>query len=414
MKTRLEIEIRMSEIRAELNATEEPDNADQLRTEYRALETDYRGVLEAEQEAEQRQRATRDGNPDVADDGEGTEYRELVNRVELRTYLHAAAVGRTINDGAEQELGKELNLDGGSAGVLLPWEVLDPGTEDRQETEDRAVTSAPTAVGVNQQGIIGRVFARTGTAHLGVRFPSVPVGTPLYTYISGGNAPGFVAESAAADETAGAFTAKSFKPVRLTASYRMTIEDLAVLRGMEASLRADLRGALAEVLDKQVIGLGDGNVRGILAAADNGGLADVTAATSVVTVALMETGLLGPLDGKHATTEGEIRYLMGADTFVKLYGLTESGTRPFDKFKGRVQVSAHVPAADATSKASETIAVTQRGPVMVAPVWQGVEIIRDPYTAAAKGEVVLTAAMLANFGIVRKDGATRISFKLTA
>ena len=106
--------------------------------------------------------------------------------MELRNYLFAAASGKNLADGAESELAQAVKLDAGSAGVMLPWEVLEP-VEARQAVEDRAVTEASTATGANQQGTIGRVFARTGAAHLGVRFPSVGVGVPLYTYISGGN-----------------------------------------------------------------------------------------------------------------------------------------------------------------------------------------------------------------------------------
>ena len=407
MKTRTEIELRQSEIRESLNAADEPDNATELRTELRALEGDYRTAIKAEQEAEKRAQAQREGDPNAADDGEGVEFRALVERVEVRNYLTAAINDKTISEGAEHELAQAVELEAREGGVILPWEVLAP-VEVRQ-VEDRAVTPAPGQVGENQQGVIGRVFARTGAAHVGVRFPTVGVGKPVFVYVSGGNDPAFEDNAAAADETAGAFSTKVFSPKRLTASYRMQREDLAVLAGMESALRGDLRSALGEVLDKQIIGAGDGQVRGLLATAANGGLADVVN-PAVVTVALMETEFLTPIDGKHATREEEIRYLIGADTYRTLYGLEQSGVRPFNPFKPRAQVSAHIPAKAANIQ--QGIAVTTRGPVLVAPVWQGVEIIRDPYTAAGKGEIVLTGIMLANFGIVRDDGATRLKFKL--
>ena len=43
----------------------------------------------------------------------------------------------------------------------------------------------------------------------------------------------------------------------------------------------------------------------------------------------------------------------------------------------------------------------------VAPVFSGVELIRDPYTNAAKGQVAVTAVMLTDFAILR-TGAYRI------
>ena len=408
MKTRHEIELRMSEIREAVNAADEPDNATELRTELRALEGDYRTAVTAEQQAEKRAQAKREGDPNAADDGEGVEFRALVDRVEIRNYLAAAVNDKTIVEGAEHELAQAVKLEAREGGTIMPWEVLAP-VEVRQ-IEDRGVTPAPAQVGENQQGIIGRVFARTGAAHVGVRFPTVGVGKPVFVYVSGGNDPGFKDNAGVADETAGTFSTKVFSPKRLTASYRMRREDLAVLAGMESALRGDLRAALGEVLDEQIIGAGDAQVRGLLATAANGGLADVVNPV-VVTVSLMETEFLNPIDGKHATREEEIRYLIGADSYRTLYGLEQSGTRPFDKFKPRAQVSAHIPAKTGAN-IEQGIAVTQRGPVLVSPVWQGVEIIRDPYTAAAKGEVVLTAVALYNFGIVRGDGATRLKFKL--
>ena len=38
------------------------------------------------------------------------------------------------------------------------------------------------------------------------------------------------------------------------------------------------------------------------------------------------------------------------------------------------------------------------------PVWQGITMIRDPYTDAGKAQVVLTAHMLFDFVFRRKDG----------
>ena len=51
--------------------------------------------------------------------------------------------------------------------------------------------------------------------------------------------------------------------------------------------------------------------------------------------------------------------------------------------------------------------------VAVAPVWSGLELIRDPYTVAGKGEIVITAIMLVG-GVVmlRKDAFVQDSFRV--
>ena len=41
---------------------------------------------------------------------------------------------------------------------------------------------------------------------------------------------------------------------------------------------------------------------------------------------------------------------------------------------------------------------------MVAPIWQGVQLVPDEITKAAKGEVVITAIMLHAVKILRKGG----------
>lgn len=47
--------------------------------------------------------------------------------------------------------------------------------------------------------------------------------------------------------------------------------------------------------------------------------------------------------------------------------------------------------------------LTFRGPpgAAVQPVWEGIDLIVDEVTAAADGEIILTAIALANFAIIR-------------
>ena len=46
----------------------------------------------------------------------------------------------------------------------------------------------------------------------------------------------------------------------------------------------------------------------------------------------------------------------------------------------------------------------------VAPVWDAGELIRDPYSGAADGEVALTLCYLWNFGVPRPTNLARIKF----
>ena len=69
---------------------------------------------------------------------------------------------------------------------------------------------------------------------------------------------------------------------------------------------------------------------------------------------------------------------------------------------GGVRVSAHITAA-ASNKQE---AVIRRGGRMdaVAPIWEGIELIVDPYTQTKAGEIVVSAVMLYNFKILRPVG----------
>ena len=49
---------------------------------------------------------------------------------------------------------------------------------------------------------------------------------------------------------------------------------------------------------------------------------------------------------------------------------------------------------------------------LVAPVWQGVQIIRDNVTLAKKAQIALTAHMLFNFAVKRTDGITQLQFNI--
>ena len=67
-----------------------------------------------------------------------------------------------------------------------------------------------------------------------------------------------------------------------------------------------------------------------------------------------------------------------------------------------VKVSAHVPSVAAT-KQNTVIRLGMRRD-MVAPIWQGIQLVPDEITKAAKGEIVITAIMLHAVKILRKGG----------
>ena len=234
----------------------------------------------------------------------------------------------------------------------------------------------------------------------------VPAGSANFPVLSGGVVPANVEAAGAANETAAILTANVLDPIRLPASYRMQYESIQKLAMMEDSLRVDLQGAIEEARDKAIIA-GDGTapaVEGFLAALTNP--ANPSAESAFADYASARAGLV---DGRFAMSEDDVRLVVGKETYKHAAGIyqTGSGVSALDRLKARV--SAHVTAP--ASNVQKAIASMSHGRA-VAPMWANVGLIRDPYTGASKGEIVLTATVLWNFQILDESGFSLLEFKL--
>lgn len=389
--------IRLSELREKINNAAlhgglEESELRALQTESIELEQRYRQELLNEEPAERR------------------ELRALHDRVEVRNYLTTAAAGASL-DGAERELNEQLNLRGG-AGTLMPHAaLLPPG--DRLEVRADVVTNVGDTVGGREQDeILRRVFASTASAFLGVQMRSVDYGEPNYPVLSEGAAGTQAAEGTAVDAAAATITGTTLPPYRLTARYLFSVEDARRVKGLEETLRADLSGALGEAMDLQTL-TGNG------AAPNVEGFFDALTAPSdpgdTATAAHYIAGILGSVDGRYAMQGKDVRLLTGADTYEKM-GVLISGTsdtvlEKTSALSDGVKVSAHVPAASSNIQAA--IAVAGLGHMSaVCPIWEGVELIRDPYTGASSGQVAVTAIQLWNFKIIRTAPYKYLKFKI--
>lgn len=409
MTTLQKLQLKMSEARQQLNelagldapTDEQVTEMDESAKGYAALEVQYRSAVIADSA----------DAVETADesDSEGRELRSIVDRATLGNYMQAA-LNDGLLDGAESELNAALEIRGG-AGTQIPWHMLDDLGEI--ETRADAPTPAPATVGANQSGILGRVFARTAAAWLGVAMPQVPVGEAVYTTLTTGQAAAPQAKDGKVEAAAGVFTPQSVGPTRLTARYLFRMEDAAVLRGMEESLRADLRGALGEELDKQIIA-GDGsapNFDGF-----HGALTAAATVSAVATASDYINALSGAVDGRYALSIDDVRMLVGAETYAHMMTLFFASTSVnvsdyLAQAGARIRVSAHVPAA-ASSK-QDAILSTNPAQGAVAPMWPSVSVIRDIYTGAAAGQISLTIVALGNF-VIRQSGGYKLTKFQTA
>ena len=414
--------LRASEIRTRLSeiaglpddgvTAEIRTETDTLTTEYQNVETRLRAAMVAEDE--DRQAAELRGGD--GDDAETRALRSLQGRASLGRYLSGFANQEQLT-GAERELAETRGLS--TSGNVLPWDALLPPPRPGAELRDDAVTGAPgTGNPITQHGIIQRVFARSAVRRLGVLMPSVGVGQASYPVISAGQAGAFVAADGAVEAAAGTITPNALAPVRLQARLQFRIEDAMTTLGLESGLADDLTMALGDRLDAQVIGLGDANVRGFLATAAHGGLADYADPGEVVTFAAAAMQAARGVDGKYAGSESECSWIVGTASYQKMAALIQandstSATERLRRVLRDFMASANIPAA--ASNVQQGILAKLGAPDAinaVCPIWEGLRLIRDEVTNAAKGQIQVTAIALHNFRILRADGFARTKVKI--
>lgn len=409
--------IRSSEIRSRLNEIAGLDDSaisdqiksetEQLNNEYQAVETKLRAAIASE---------TEQTNSVPTDDSESRELRSIQGRARLGRYLTAFSSG-TILDGAEKELCEARSLT--ATGNVVPWDALLPQTTTT-EAELRAdvVTVAPssnTAVNVHQ--IMPRVFARSAIVRLGVSMPSVPAGTSSWPFITMGQSPSFVAAGTAKEAIAGTIATYTATPHRLQARFAFRLEDAATIDGLEEALRDDLRSSMSDQIDRQLVGAGDAQVRGFLATSAQGGITDYADPTSTVTFTTAATQVARGIDGLYASSVGECSWVCGVQTMTTLEGLftADGSTSASERMTRRLSgfsASAHIPAP--ASNIQQGILSKNGGPAQtaVAPIWQGMRLIRDEVSAATTGQIAVTAVMLMDFRILRHDAYVRTKLKL--
>ena len=382
--------------------------------EMRTLETDFQAAILADGEPVEPERRAA---PTGAEDGESKELADLHRRSSIATFLGEAVSGNELNSGPEREYRSAVMGDDARQGVV-PWEMLAPA-EGREQRADAATTVAGTAIGETQQRVLDRVFTRSIAGRLMVDMPMVPIGDSIYPVMTGGHTAKMKAAGATHDATAATFIGHALSPTRLTGRYVFRAEDVARFRGYEATLRRDLTAAMSDAMDDQIVN-GNGtapNVRGFLHE-----LPDPTNPSSVTTWDQFIGNFTGQVDGLNAYELGDLRAIVGKQTFAyaeTLFrtGASDNGPRESagEYVRSRIggkTVSSRIPAASGNIQKAVLAKTSYPGRNAVAPVWQGLQLIRDPYSGAASGEVAITAVMLWNFKVLREAGWTLFETKV--
>ena len=414
MKKSVELAIRASEIKSEINSLDPGDKSIEKRRELLAglntVESEYRAALTTEAEAEA-------GAPDVHGlTGEEREFRQLETRAELRQAFRSVMNGDPLT-GAEKEMQEHRGL----SGHALPWDLVAPRSTPRTEDRADAVSGAPADSHLQQHPILGRVFARSATATLGVAMPMVPTGEQNYPVVTTTDSAVILAKDATEGDTADAgITAHVIEPKRLQRSYLFRREDQAVLGGLEEALRADLSMAVSDLLDAQVLA-GDGTTgaqfRGFLAASANGGLTDRSDTPARVTFALAAAEAARGIDGKYAGGLGECAIVIGDDTARDLPSKfqtndSDSALAYMGRLTMKTMASANVPAVASMFQGGVIARMGAAGANAVCPTWDSMFMIRDEISGRKSGQIGITIGMLAGFDILRAGGFDRLKFKV--
>ena len=414
MKKSVQLSIRASEIRSEVNALEPGDKSLEKRRELLAslntVEAEYRSSLTTEAEAEA-------GAPGAGGlDADEREFRELTTKAELRMAFRAVMNGDPLV-GAEKELQEHRGLSGHN----FPWDLIGPRPATRTEDRADAVSAAPADSHLQQHPILGRVFARSATATLGVSMPMVATGEQNYPVVTTTDNAVILAKDAAEGDAADAgITAHVIEPKRLQRSYLYRREDQAVLGGLEEALRADLSMAVSDLLDAQVLA-GDGTTgaqfAGFLATSANGGLDNRSDTPARVTFALSAAEAARGIDGRYAGGLGECAIVLGDDTARDLASKfqnndSEAALAYMSRTSMKTMASANIPAVAGMFQEGVLARMGASGANAICPMWDSMFMIRDEISGRKAGQIGLTIGMLAGFDILRAGGFDRLKFKV--
>ena len=398
MTEKQKVEVKLSECRKAINTLaskdgslteEETAELEKRKSEYGELETRFQALTMTEEEPEKR---------DTTEKPEDVEKRKLIEQSNLGNIVQSV-VERRSTTGPEAELQKELGLESDQIPLVL--------------LEKRAVTPVPGAgeVGQSQAEILMPVFADTSAAFLGIGMPTVGVGDSGYPVLT--NRPtvgGPRTDSSAVDETTGSYEVVVLSPETIQASFFWRRSDAARFAGLEESLRSALTSALGEKIDYEVFRGANGLLTGT-------NLPNNNSAALATYLEYVTKLAYGRVDGRYASSPAMIRTVMGSATYVHAsnqFRATESDRSALDRLMdvtGGVRVSDHV-AAVSSKKQLAVSRIGDHGRAAVAPIWEGVQLVRDEITKAKTQEVQLTAFMMFAFSIVRKADFHKQQFQV--
>ena len=389
---------RQSEIRQSLSALVGKSDAseDELRqmetldAEYRTNETRYRAALTAEDTERREAGADLETRSD-------REWSDLVGKFELRQVAFAIDEGRALT-GATKEVVDELRASGGYRGIPIPFAAL----EQRAGETIAADQIEPKTY----RNIIDRIFPNSIAARLGFERIQIERGELAFPIATAGAVFGWQTTELGNVGAPAAFKTSevSLNPDH-TGGAQMVISRKALMQagqGLEAAIRRDLSAVISAELDRVVInGSGlTGEPLGIIPGATTYGI-DSTAVGAVASWAAFRAEIVEFMQANAITSAAAVNLGITPQIWADLDDALISGTAVsqwdrLTKHVGTPVLSNVIP--DDTAILTATVQGIAPGYL---GLWGGVDLIRDPYTKAASGQLVLTGLVTADVQVPR-------------
>lgn len=410
------LQLRQSELKVQIGAmvdTETEKRGDtfaadlaKLTGEARSLETEVQAAILAQPDPEE----TRS---EGGESKEEMERRALEESIGLERYIAASLAGHGVLGGPEAEYNQEIGLTSDQ----FPLELLTRGMD--AEIEKRAAIDGDART--TQGSWVDRLFSDTAARRLGVTFPMVAPGVASYPVTTGGGTPR--QRGRTEDTPTGTYSVAvtELKPTRNAVHGEYSIEDTARLPGLADAIVRDMRAGMTEKVDRAVFNGDTGanensaDITGFTTA----GINEITLTQANKTKGLEWLKELAALiDGKYAASMEDINLVLtvGANTLLmsnrELAAVSDETVASFLRRNGiNWGVRGSVETATGNGKFGAFVGL-RRGiaGTAVAPIWSAASLVRDPYSKAKSGEVLLTLNYLWNFGIPRTDNYRRLKF----
>lgn len=394
----VEIMRRQSEIRqqlAELVGKDTPseDETRQMGTldaEFRANETRYRAALISE-DTERREAG------DELETRSDREWQDLVGRFEIRQVAFAIDEGRALS-GATKEIVEELRSKGGYQGIPIPLGAL--------ETRAGETVAADQVNPKTIRPIIDRLFPGSVAAQLGIERINITSGELAFPVATSGAVFGWQVDELGnvGGPSKFATSERSLNPDH-TGGAQMVISRKALKQagdGLEAAIRRDLNAVIGAELDRVVIsGSGaNGQPLGIIPGAGAYGI-ETTPVSAAASWSAFRAQIVAFMQANAITSASQVNLGFDPEIWSELDEALITGTAVSEwdrliKHVGTPTISNVIPTGTAIMTANvQGVAPGYLG------VYGAIDLIRDPYTKAGSGALVLTGLVTADFTVPR-------------